>query len=344
MQRIMIGGSGLETSRIGLGTWAIGGWMWGGTDEAQSIATIRSAVERGVTLIDTAPVYGFGRSEEIVGKALAEGGLRRRVTIATKAGIAWKDGKPYRDASPARIRLEIEDSLRRLRTDVIDLYQVHWPDPATPIAETAGALEELRRAGKIRAIGVSNYDPAQMDAFAAVAKLDSVQSPYNLFERDIEANVLPYAAHTGLTVLSYGALCRGLLSGKMTLARKFTGDDLRQVDPKFQGTRFRQYLAAVERLEALARRRFGKSVLALALRWVLDRGPTIALWGARTPAQLDPIGEIAGWRLDEDTTAEVEAILARCVLDAASPEFMAPPAASQARVRDLPPKLGVYGT
>jgi aryl-alcohol dehydrogenase-like predicted oxidoreductase len=344
MEQILIGSSGLETSRIGLGTWAIGGWMWGGTDEAQSIATIRSAVERGVTLIDTAPVYGFGRSEEILGKALAEGGLRRRVTIATKLGIAWKDGKPFRDASPERIRREVEASLRRLRTDVIDLYQVHWPDPQTPILETARTLEDLRSAGKIRAIGVSNYGPAQMDAFRAVAKLDSVQSPYNLFEREIEADVLPYAGRSGLTLLSYGALCRGLLSGTMTLERRFAGDDLRKIDPKFQGARFRQYLAAVDRLKALARDRFGKSVLALALRWVLDRGPTIALWGARTPAQLDPIGEVAGWHLDEETMAEIEAILRRTVLDPASPEFMAPPPRPQTTGRGFPPELGVYGT
>jgi aryl-alcohol dehydrogenase-like predicted oxidoreductase len=166
MEQIAIGASGEKTSRIGLGTWAMGGWMWGGTDEAQSIATIRSAVERGVTLIDTAPVYGFGRSEEIVGKALAEGGLRDKVTIATKVGLAWNDGKPFRDSRPARIRQEIEDSLRRLRTDVIDLYQVHWPDLETPIAQAARVLEDLRREGKIRAIGVSNYSPAQMSASA----------------------------------------------------------------------------------------------------------------------------------------------------------------------------------
>src|ERR1700741_2674538 len=127
MEQIEFVKTGLMTSRIGLGTWAMGGWMWGGTDEAQSIATIRSAVDRGVTLIDTAPVYGFGRSEEIVGKALAEAGLRQRVTVASKLGISWKEGKPFRDASPGRIRQEIEDSLRRLRTEVIDLYQVHWP-------------------------------------------------------------------------------------------------------------------------------------------------------------------------------------------------------------------------
>jgi aryl-alcohol dehydrogenase-like predicted oxidoreductase len=325
MEQIAIGASGLNTSRIGLGTWAIGGWMWGGTDEAQSIATIRSAVERGVTLIDTAPVYGFGRSEEIVGKALAEGGLRDKVRIATKVGLAWKDGAVFRDSRPARIRKEIEDSLRRLRTDVIDLYQVHWPDLETPVAETARTLEDLRGEGKIRAIGVSNYAPAQMDAFRAMARLDAVQPPYNLFEREIEADVLPYAKGAGLTVLSYGALCRGLLSGRMSAKTTFEGDDLRKVDPKFQGERFRGYLAAVDELNKLARERFGKSVLALALRWVLDQGPTVALWGARRPDHLDPIGDIDGWHIDDAGRREIDAILKRCVKDPVSPEFMAPP-------------------
>ena len=325
MEQIEIGASGVKTSRIGLGTWAIGGWMWGGTDEAQSIATIRSAVERGVTLIDTAPVYGFGRSEEIVGKALAEGGLRSKVQIATKVGLRWKDGRISRDSSPARIRQEIEDSLRRLRTDFIDLYQVHWPDLETRFAETARALEDLRRDGKIRAIGVSNYSPDQMDAFLAGARLDAVQPPYNLFEREIEADVLPYAKSSGLAVLSYGALCRGLLSGRMTAGTTFDGDDLRKVDPKFQGDRFRQYLAAVDDLKKLAKERFGKSVLALAVRWVLDQGPTIALWGARRPDQLVAVEEIEGWRIDEASRREIDAILRRRIVDPVSPEFMAPP-------------------
>jgi aryl-alcohol dehydrogenase-like predicted oxidoreductase len=329
MEKIAIGSSGLQTSRIGLGTWAIGGWMWGGTDDAQSIATIHSAVERGVTLIDTAPVYGFGHSEEIVGKALAEGSLRDKVQIATKVGVGWKDGALYRDSRPVRIRKEIEDSLRRLQTDVIDLYQVHWPDLETPIVETARTLEDLRREGKIRAIGVSNYSPAQMDAFRAAAKLDAVQSPYNLFEREIEADVLPYAERTEVTVLSYGALCRGLLSGRMTVNTKFDGDDLRKVDPKFQGARFRQYLSVVDEFKKLAHERFGKSVLALAVRWVLDQGPTIALWGARNPSQLDPVDEIEGWHIDAATRAEIDAILKRCISDPVSPSFMAPPETRQ---------------
>ena len=326
MEQINIGSTSLKTSRIGLGTWAIGGWQWGGTNEAASIATIRTAVERGVTLIDTAPVYGFGRSEEIVGKALAEGGLRNHVQLATKVGLAWQDGVIYRDSRPARIRREVEDSLRRLRTDVIDLYQVHWPDLETPFAETARTLDDLRSEGKIRAIGVSNFSPAQMDAFRAFARLDAEQPPYNLFEREIEADVLPYARRTALTVLSYGALCRGLLSGRISAATKFEGDDLRKVDPKFQGARLRQYLAAVDALGALAHERFGKSVLALAVRWVLDQGPTIALWGARRPEQLDPLAEIEGWHIDEATRGEIDAILARAIVNPVSPAFMAPPA------------------
>jgi aryl-alcohol dehydrogenase-like predicted oxidoreductase len=324
MEQISIGNSGLTTSRVGLGTWAIGGWMWGGTDEARSIATIRAAVEQGITLIDTAPVYGFGRSEEIVGKALA-GGLRDSVTIATKVGIAWQDGEPYRDGRRQRIVGEIEASLRRLRTDVIDLYQVHWPDLQTPLEETARALEDLLRQGKIRAIGVSNFSPRQMESFRAVAKLAAVQPPYNLFEREIEADVLPYAAANGLTVLSYGALCRGLLSGRMRADTTFDEGDLRRVDPKFQGARFRHYIAAVGQLAALARGRLGRSVLALAVRWVLDQGPTIALWGARSPEQLRAIREIEGWRIDDATKREIDSILQRCIPDPVSPTFMAPP-------------------
>ena len=323
MEQIEFAKSGLMTSRIGLGTWAMGGWMWGGTDEAQSIATIRSAIDRGVTLIDTAPVYGFGRSEEIVGKAL-EGSLRRKVTIATKVGLASKDGAVYRDSRPARIRKEIEDSLRRLRTDVIDLYQVHWPDFETPIAETARTLEDLRRDGKIWAIGVSNFSPTQMRMFSANAQLDAVRPPYNLFEREIEADVLPYAVGAGLTILSYGAPCRGLLSGRMTANTKFDGDDLR-VDPKFQGKRYPQYLAAVDELKKLAHERFGKSGLALAVRWVLDQGPTIALWGARNPSQLNPIGDVEGWHIDLAAKGEIDAILKRCIVNPVSPAFMAPP-------------------
>jgi aryl-alcohol dehydrogenase-like predicted oxidoreductase len=311
--------------------------MWGGSDERESIATIRSAVDRGISLIDTAPVYGFGQSEEIVGKALV--GIRDKVVIATKCGLSWKDGKPYRDSRPESLRRGVEDSLRRLRVDSIDLMQVHWPDLQVPIEDAARALEDLRREDKIRAIGVSNFSPEQMDAFRRVAPLASVQPPYNLFEREIEADVRPYAERTGLTMLCYGALCRGLLSGRMTAAQQFEGDDLRKVDPKFQQPRFDQYLAAADALKALARKRFGKSLLALAIRWVLDQGPTIALWGARHPGQLDPIAEIDGWTIDAEAKAEIDRILERTITNPASPAFMAPPVTRPAAVETAPIKF-----
>jgi len=187
-----VAGTSLTVSRVGLGTWAIGGWMWGGTDEKESVRTIHAAVDRVITLIDTAPAYGFGRSEEIVGRAIADHDLRSRVVIATKTGLEWKDGKVFRNASRERILREADDSLRRLRTDYIDIYQVHWPDPLVPIEETAEAMQSLFDQGKIRAIGVSNFSVAQIERFRRVAQLHVMQPPYNLFEREIESELLPY--------------------------------------------------------------------------------------------------------------------------------------------------------
>src|SRR5271156_5488805 len=323
-------GDDLEFSRIGLGTWAMGGWMWGGTDEQESIRTIHSAIDRGITLIDTAPVYGFGRSEEIVGKALASGGLRQRVVIATKVGLDWSSGEPVRNASRARIFAEVEDSLKRLRTDVIDIYQVHWPDPLTPIGETADAMATLFKQGKIRAIGVSNFSPAQMNEFGLVAPIHTAQPPYNLFEREIEKDVLPYCARDGIAVLAYGAICRGLLSGRMNPDTKFEGDDLRRTDPKFQPPRFEQHLDAVRLLDQFARKNYGKRVIHLALRWVLDQpGVSAALWGARHPGQLEPVGDVMGWKLDDNALREIDRIIRDSVKDPVGPEFMAPPARGQ---------------
>jgi aryl-alcohol dehydrogenase-like predicted oxidoreductase len=330
MEHASIPGTSLAVSRVALGTWAIGGWMWGGTDEAESIATLRGAVEHGVDLIDTAPVYGFGRSEEIVGKALAVGDLRARVRIATKAGLEWRNGTVFRNASRARILQEVDASLRRLKTDHIDIYQVHWPDPLVPIEETAGAMRTLFEQGKIGAIGVSNFSVAQMEMFRRVAPLHVLQPPYNLFERRIEADILPYCRANNIATLGYGALCRGLLSGRMRVDTKFTGDDLRRSDPKFRPPRFGQYLAAVERLDGFARRRFGKRVIHLAIRWMLDQGITAALWGARHPVQLEPVNEVGGWSLDASSKAEIEGILAATINDPVGPEFMAPPARSLA--------------
>jgi aryl-alcohol dehydrogenase-like predicted oxidoreductase len=326
MELADIPGTPLKVSRIAIGTWAIGGWMWGGTDEAQSVSTIRAALEHGINLIDTAPVYGFGRSEEIVGKAIAQDGLRARVMIATKAGLEWKDGRVFRNASRARILQEVEDSLRRLQTDHIDIYQVHWPDPLVAIEETAEAMHTLFRRGTIRAIGVSNFSVAQMERFRTVAPLHVLQPPYNMFERAIEADLVPYCRKHGIATLGYGALCRGLLSGRMRPSTIFGGDDLRRNDPKFRAPRFAQHLAAVQELDRLAQERFGKHVIHLAVRWMLDQGITTALWGARRPDQLQAVDEVMGWHLDAAAKAEIDRILHATIRDPVGPEFMAPPA------------------
>jgi aryl-alcohol dehydrogenase-like predicted oxidoreductase len=313
-------------SRIGLGTWAIGGADWGRSNDGQSIKTIQHAVDVGINLIDTAPVYGFGHSEKIVGQALAEGGRRDKAVLATKVALEWADGKVFRNSSPARIRKEIEDSLRRLRTDRIDVYQIHWPDSTVPIEETAEAMLELHREGKVLALGVSNFSPQQMEAWRRVAPLHSTQPPYNIFEREIESDVLPYALDQKLIVLSYGAICRGLLSGKMSRARKFEESDLRLRDPKFLEPRYSQYLAAVDLLAKHAQANYGKSVLAFAVRWILDRGETMtALWGARNAAQLDQVEEAFGWKISADDYAAVDEILRKTIQDPVGPEFMAPP-------------------
>lgn len=326
MEFISINGTKLKTSRIALGTWAVGGTMWGGSDEQDSIRTIHAALEGGINLIDTAPVYGFGRSEEIVGKALAQYGNREKVILATKVGIEWRNGSLARNASRDRILREVEDSLRRLQTSYIDIYQVHWPDPLVPIEETAETMLGLFKQGKIRAIGVSNYSPQQMDRFRAVAPLHTDQPPYNLFERQIDRDVLPYLQESQINALVYGPLCRGLLTGRMKADTQFTGDDLRKIDPKFQPPRFPQYLRAVELLDEFAQKNYGKRVIDLAIRWALDQpGVSVALWGARHPEQLQTVENVDGWKLDADALKAICRIVRDTVSDPIGPEFMAPP-------------------
>jgi aryl-alcohol dehydrogenase-like predicted oxidoreductase len=320
---VEIPGTRLKVSRVALGTWAMGGWMWGGTDTRESIATIHAALTQGINLIDTAPVYGFGVSEEIVGAALD--GVRNQAVIATKTGLEWRDGQVYRNATRARIMQEVEDSLRRLRTDYIDIYQVHWPDPLVPVEETAEAMRLLYEQGKIRAVGVSNFSVDQMERFRRVAPLHVLQSPYNLFERAIETEVLPYCRANHIVTLGYGALCRGLLSGRMRPDTKFEGDDLRRIDPKFQRPRFAQYLDAVRQLDELAQRRFHRSVIQLAVRWMLDQGISVALWGGRHPDQVEAALGVAGWSLNTAQRELIERIVNTAVLDPVGPEFMAPP-------------------
>lgn len=308
MERVMLGQSGISVARIGLGTWAIGGKMWGGTEETASIRTILAALDKGIDLIDTAPVYGDGLSEEIVGKAVREFGQRDRVVLATKCGL---DEQGRRDSRPERIRMEVERSLKRLGTDYIDLYQIHWPDPLVPIEETAGMMLRLKEEGLVRAVGVSNYSPEQMKRWLSVGPLDTSQPPLNLFERESQAEVLPFCQEHGIATLLWSSLCRGLLTGKFTLETEFSRDDLRSSERKLKPPYREQYLGAVEDLKALAGE-YGKTVTQFAVRWVLDQpGASVALWGARTPEQLEPVEGIDGWTIEEADLQRVEEILTR---------------------------------
>ncbi len=334
MERISITANLPEASRICLGTWVMGGSFWGGTDDRDSIRAIHAAIDHGINIIDTAPVYGFGHAESIVGRALAESSQRHNVILATKTGLEWQDdGKVFRNTEPAFIRGEIEDSLRRLRTDYIDLYQVHWPDRCIKIEDTAATMNELLDAGKIRAVGVSNYSVEEMEAFRKICPIHTSQPPYNLFERAIDKDVLPYSNENGIVSLVYGSLCRGLLSGRMRADTKFENDDLRLIDPKFKEPRFGQYRAAVSAIDELGRKHYGKSVLHVAVRWILQRGKTIALWGARRAEQLDEVDAMFGWSISSSHMQEIDQILARCITDPVGPEFMSSPTRDQAGYR-----------
>lgn len=320
-----------KVCRIGLGTWAIGGWMWGGSDEKDACDTILKALERGINLIDTAPVYGFGESEEIVGKALKKYGKRESIVLATKVGLRWEKEKIFRDSSKKRILKEIDDSLKRLKVDYIDLYQIHWPDPLIPFDETAEVMKSLLEQGKIRAIGVSNFSVDQLEAFKNKAPLHAEQPPFNIFEKEIENNVLEYCLTHHIAILGYSSLCRGLLTGKLKISTEFQGDDLRKIDPKFKPPRYEEYLKCVDLLDDWAKQKYKKSVLALGIRWVLDKNVSVALWGARKPHQLDLIDQVWGWKLTEDDLREIDHIVTETIPDPVGPEFMAPPSHEMAK-------------
>lgn len=314
-----------KVSRIGLGTWGIGGTEWGAVSDRDAIATCLAIFDHGINLIDTAPIYGYGRSEEILGRAMRGHGHRDQFFVATKAGLEWEADGVFANSSPERLRQEIADSLRRLNTDYIDLYQIHWPDTTVPIERAAEVLREFYEQGRIRAIGVSNFSAMQMEAFRSVAPLHSLQPPYNLFERGIDAETLPYCHSHGITVLTYSSLCRSLLAGRLAHGMAFAEGDVRRVDPKFQPPRFEQYLDAVERLGNFAHERYGKTVLELAVRWVLDRpGISAALWGAKRPDQLRAVEGILGWKLDEAAMAEMDTIVREAVKDPVGPEYLTP--------------------
>jgi len=317
--------AGVKVSRIGLGTWAIGGLEWGNVPDEAAIATILSAVDREINFIDTAPIYGRGHAEEIIGKAMRAHGRRDAFFVATKAGLEWNERGVFANSTAPRLRQELEDSLRRLGTDFVDLYQLHWPDTLVPVAEVAGLFAQFQREGKVRAIGVSNFSVAQMQEFRSFAPLASNQPPYNLFEREIDGSVLPWCEANGVAVLTYSSLCRSLLGGRVHRGMKFDEKDIRSVDPKFQEPRFSQYMTAVERLGEFARTRYDKSVVELAARWVLDRpGVSVALWGAKRPDQLDAVAGVVGWNLDAGAMAEIDGIVADSVTDPVGPEYLTP--------------------
>lgn len=326
MEYIQVADRNFNVSRIILGTWAIGGWQWGGTDEEESVKTIRRAIDMGVTTIDTAPIYGFGKSEELVGRAVQQHARREELQIATKLGLEWDEKQRVRrNSSRERILKEVDDSLRRLQTDYIDIYQIHWPDLQTDFKETAETMAELMEQGKIRAIGVSNYSPEQIVEFQKTAPVHTSQPPYNLFERGIEKDLLPFCKENNITLLTYGALCRGLLSGKMDEHWEFKKGDLRRnTDPKFQGETFKRHLEAVEKLKEYASKNLNREVLHLAVRWVLDKGVDSAIWGARHPGQVT-FDQAMGWQLSKQQLREIEQIAEDTVKDPVSPAFMAPP-------------------
>ena len=314
-----IGRSGVKASAVGLGTWAIGGWMWGGTDEAQSIAAIQASLEAGVTLIDTAPAYGLGRSEEIVGKAIA--GRRDKAVIATKCGLVWhtrkgnhffdQDGRPvHRYLGRDGIVHEVEESLRRLGTDYIDLYITHWQDPTTPVEETVAALEALKQAGKIRAIGASNVDRQELEQYIRTGSLDAIQERFSMIDRGIEADLLPLTVQNGVATLSYSSLALGLLSGAIGPDRVFAGDDQRKDNPRFSVANRQKARAFSDAIRPVAERH-DASIAQVVIAWTLVQpGVTFALCGARNPAQALDNARAGTLRLQTDDLAAIDAAIA----------------------------------
>ncbi len=294
MQNRQLGNSSIEASVVGLGTWAIGGWMWGGTDESDAIAAIQASIDAGVTLIDTAPAYGMGLSEEIVGKAI--NGRRDKVILSTKCGLVWHttqgnhffdaSGKPvHRYLGGDSIRYEVEQSLQRLGVETIDIYHTHWQDPTTPIAETMQTLLNLKQEGKIRAIAASNISVEDVEAYCQAGQLDAVQEQYNMLDRDLEESILPYCRANNISVLSYSSLALGLLTGKIGPERQFSGDDLRIDNPRFTVENRQKVAALLAGFKPIALER-DISLAQLVIAWTLAQpGITYALCGARNAQQ-----------------------------------------------------------
>jgi aryl-alcohol dehydrogenase-like predicted oxidoreductase len=311
-----IGGSGISASAVGLGTWAIGGWMWGGTDERQSIAAIQASIDAGISLIDTAPAYGMGLAETIVGKAIA--GRRDKVVLVSKCGLVWhvnegayffhQDGKPvHRYLGAASIRHEVEESLKRLGTDYIDHYVTHWQDATTPIAETVETLVRLKDEGKIRSIGASNVSQDDLAAYIETGALDAIQEEYSMVKREIETTLLPLCRQNAVSVLSYSSLALGLLSGKVGPERVFAEDDQRHGNPRFSQANREKIARLMRALEPVAAAH-GASVAQVVIAWTIAQpGITFSLCGARDPAQAVENAAAARLRLTESELALISA-------------------------------------
>ena len=309
-----LGRSGIEASAIGLGTWAIGGWMWGGTDENRSIDAIQASIDEGVSLIDTAPAYGQGLAEEIVGKAIK--GRRDKVILATKCGIVWHtqrgnhffdyDGAPvHRYLGKDSIIYEVEQSLKRLGTDYIDHYITHWQDATTPIEETMEALEPLKSEGKIRSIGASNTNRDDMAAYVDAGQLDAVQEEYSMVKRDIEASHVPFCLENDVAILSYSSLALGLLTGKIGPDRTFDGDDQRKDNPRFSIENRKKVAELMTVIEPIAKdHQASKAQIVIA--WTLQQpGITFSLCGARNPDQAIDNAKAGRIRLDPSEIVEI---------------------------------------
>lgn len=312
METKRLGNSDLLITPVGFGSWAVGGggWVfgWGEQDDSQSIAAIHRALDLGMNWIDTAAVYGLGHSEEIVSKAVA--GLSKQLYIFTKCSLVWdSNGAITHSLKRDSIRKEVEGSLKRLRVEAIDLYQIHWPDPDAEIEEGWTTLAELKREGKVRYIGVSNFDVAQMKRAQAIAPIDSLQPPYSLIHPEVENEILPFCEANNIGVIVYSPMMSGLLSGRMTRERiaNFPDDDWRSKSPDFQEPRLSQNLQLAELLRNIGSRH-GRSAGEVAIAWTLRLSAvTAAIVGGRGPEQVEGIIGAGTFRLSEAEIAEIDA-------------------------------------
>ncbi|MGB2579888.1 aryl-alcohol dehydrogenase-like predicted oxidoreductase [Elusimicrobium simillimum] len=297
MQKVLLKRSGTGVSALALGTWAIGGKQWGETDDNTSIAAIKAAVGAGMTFVDTAPIYGFGHSEGLVGKAVK--GMRERVFIATKCGLIGQGGGfPKKDLSAASINAEVEESLRRLGTDYIDLYQTHWPDKNTALEETYGALLKLKEQGKIKHIGACNVGIELLRDIDKICPLDTVQNEYSFFKQNMGDDVFDYCEKNGIGFLGYGPLAGGILSGKYDKAPNLPNSDPRNFFYRlYRGEAFENAKAAVARFKEIGQK-YNKPTAAVAINWARAQRPfIIPLVGAKTAAQAAENAQAATFEL-----------------------------------------------